>query len=152
MHVVYLKVKSFILVFTFVGGHTLGITHCSNIHARLYNSQKGKKDAIEPDFKNTLKIICPPMSLASNISFVQNDPTSLAFDNQYFASAIHGRGLLRVDAEMPLHSRTGPFMRKFANDQGAFFGAFSSAFVKLASSNVLTGTRGMVRRSCNALN
>ncbi|XP_073051579.1 peroxidase 29 [Primulina eburnea] len=134
-----------------LGGHTLGITHCSNIHSRLYHSQGGKKDAIEPKFKNFLKIICPPVSWASNISFVPNDLTPLTFDNQYFASAIHGRGLLRVDAEMPLHSRTGPFVTKFANDRGAFFRAFSSAFVKLGSSNVLTGTRGMIRRRCNAL-
>ncbi|KZV36633.1 peroxidase 29 [Dorcoceras hygrometricum] len=135
-----------------LGGHTIGVTHCSSLHARLYDSHEGKEDALKPTFKNALKIICPPTSLVSNISIVQNDLTSLVFDSHYFSSTNNGQGLLRVDAEMPLDSRTRPFVRKFAADQGAFFRAFSSAFVKLAASGVLTGARGMVRRSCHVLN
>lgn len=95
---------------------------------------------------------CPFGSPASRISFVQNDLTAVIFDNQYFANLMMGRGLLTVDSEMPADSRTGPYVEKFANDEDAFFRAFSSAFVKISSSGVLTGNRGVIRRSCNELN
>ncbi|KAK6160976.1 hypothetical protein DH2020_004357 [Rehmannia glutinosa] len=127
-----------------LGAHTLGITHCLNLENRAGNS-------INPGFENTLRLKCPVGSPASKISFVQNDVTSILFDNQYFVNSMNGRGVLKIDAQMPLDYRTRPFVEKFGNDEKAFFQAFSSAFVKLSSSNVLTGNQGVIRRSCNGL-
>lgn len=60
--------------------------------------------------------------------------------------------MLYIDAALPLDSRTRPFVVKFATDPNSFFRAFSSAFVKLSSSNVLTGNQGVIRTSCNRFN
>ncbi|KAL2459724.1 Peroxidase 29 [Forsythia ovata] len=131
-----------------LGAHTLGVTHCFNIESRLY---KPEVDQIDPQFEIFLKMNCPFGSFTSNTSFIINDPTTLSFDNQYFVNSLNGLGVLRIDAEMPLDPRTAPFIQTFAYDQEVFFQAFSSAFVKLSSSNVLTGNQGVIRTNCNRL-
>ncbi|KAL7104795.1 hypothetical protein ACP275_07G004800 [Erythranthe tilingii] len=136
-----------------LGAHTLGVTHCINLQSRLYSTRKSNATNQNPAFELSLKTRCPQLAgpTASKISFMQNDLTSVIFDNEYFVNSMRGRGLLNVDSDMAVDSRTRPFVEKFAEDQGAFFRAFSSAFVKLSSYGVLTGNRGVVRRSCGAL-
>ncbi|GFQ07437.1 peroxidase 29 [Phtheirospermum japonicum] len=132
-----------------LGAHTLGITHCSNLESRLYKQQsRPGNEIINPVFQNALRLKCPGVGPTG---FVQNDFTSVLFDNQYFVNSINGLGVLKIDAQMPLDSRTRPFVEKFASDENAFFDAFSSAFVKLSRSNVLTGNQGVIRRNCNGL-
>lgn len=98
---------------------------------------------MEPRFEAFLRLNCPQVSdFTSNSSFVHNDPTTLAFDNLYYINAIEGRGLLRIDAEIVMDPRTAPFVKNFATSQNDFFLAFSSAFVKLSCSGVLTGNQG----------
>ncbi|WMV09709.1 hypothetical protein MTR67_003094 [Solanum verrucosum] len=132
------------------GAHTLGITHCLSIESRLYDESKNDEPN-EHEFELYLKLSCPKGSLTSNVSFVLNEPTTLTFDNHYFINAINGRGVLRIDAEIPFHPLTAPYVQRFAADQDAFFKAFSSAFVKLSTYGVRTGSQGMIRRHCNAL-
>ncbi|KAK3002599.1 hypothetical protein RJ639_022371 [Escallonia herrerae] len=134
-----------------MGAHSLGITHCSNILSRLYGPQGDRPDRMEPGFEMLVRFSCPLGSLTSKTSFVLNDPTTLMFDNQYYINAMRGRGLLRVDAELPSDPRTAQFVRRFAVDQDGFFRAFSSAFLKLSSSGVLTGKQGLIRKSCNVI-
>ncbi|XP_011100754.1 peroxidase 29 [Sesamum indicum] len=120
-----------------LGAHTLGITHCLSLESRT--------NATNPAFANTLKMSC-----RLPLGFVQNDLTPLLFDNHYFVNSMSGGGVLRIDAEMALDSRTRALVHKFADDEEAFFRAFSSAFVKLSSSNVLTGNEGVIRSNCKA--
>ncbi|XP_058209626.1 peroxidase 29-like [Rhododendron vialii] len=134
-----------------MGSHTLGVSHCFNIFTRLQAPQQGKAEYIEPGLETLLKLSCPLGSLTPNSSFVVNDPTSLTFDNQYYLNAMRGRGILRVDAELPSDLRTGPFVRNFGENQEDFFRAFSSGFVKLASSGVLTGDQGVIRGICSVI-
>ncbi|RVW69386.1 Peroxidase 29 [Vitis vinifera] len=93
----------------------------------------------------------PEGSLISNSTFVVNDPSAFTFDNHYYSNAMHGRGILRVDAEVSSDSRTAPIVSSFAADQSEFFRYFASAFVKLSTSGVLTGNQGVIRKSCNRL-
>ncbi|KAG5559819.1 hypothetical protein RHGRI_003197 [Rhododendron griersonianum] len=135
-----------------LGSHTLGISHCESILSRLQSPETGKpKSAAEPGLDLIIRSGCPLGSLTPNTSFVFNDPTTLIFDNQYYDNAMRGRGVLRVDAEMPLDPRTAPFVQRFASDRDGFFRAFSSAFVKLSSSGVLTGNQGVIREVCNEI-
>lgn len=106
---------------------------------------------MEPKFETYLKLICPKGALTSKLSFVLNDPTSFTFDNKYYTNAIQGHGVLRIDAEMTMDPRTSHIVKHFADDQEAFFRAFSSAFLKLSNSGVLTGNQGVVRKSCNVV-
>ncbi|KAK6913681.1 hem peroxidase [Dillenia turbinata] len=136
-----------------LGAHTLGVTHCFNVLDRLNRLQGGSESVrdINGGFLLFLRLSCPQMSLNSNMSFVPNDPSMFAFDNQYYAMAMSGRGVLRVDAEMASDRRTARVMSHFSVNQDAFFRAFSSAFVKLSASGVLTGNQGVIRRTCNLL-
>ncbi|XVF38873.1 hypothetical protein REPUB_Repub20aG0139700 [Reevesia pubescens] len=135
-----------------LGAHTLGITHCSNIQNRLYSPNNGELRVMEPRFAAFLRLTCNQGSLTSNLSFVLNDPTSLAFDNEYFVNAMGGRGVLKIDAEMVLDPKTAHVMQHFSMNEDDFFQAFSSAFVKLSCSGVLTGKQGVIRKNCNAIN
>lgn len=56
-----------------------------------------------------------------------------------------------IDAKIPFHLLTTPYVQCFAADQDNFFKAFSFAFVKLSTYGVLTGSQGIIRRSGNAL-
>ncbi|KAK6930287.1 hem peroxidase, partial [Dillenia turbinata] len=136
-----------------LGAHTLGVTHCFNVLDRLNRMQGGAGSSgdIDGGFLLFLRLTCPPMSLISNTSFVANDPSMFTFDNQYYAMAMGGRGVLRIDAEMASDPRTARIMSHFSMNQDAFFRAFSSAFVKLSTSGVLTRNQGVIRRTCNLL-
>ncbi|XP_038706401.1 peroxidase 29 [Tripterygium wilfordii] len=135
-----------------LGAHTLGVTHCPNVLGRLNDQGSGKFEGMRPGFEAFLRLRCPEGSIVSNTSFVLNDPTTILFDNQYYVNAIVGRGVLRIDSEMALDPRTAPVVHFFAADEEYFFTTFSSAFVKLSSSGVLTGNQGVIRKHCNAIN
>lgn len=130
----------------FAGAHTLGVSHCLNVI--MHPPKKGK--TVAKKFKASATLECFSRSL-ENITIVRNDPTSTIFDNIYYKNALIGLGLLQIDAEMPTDPRTASYVRRFAADQEAFFRAFSSAFVKLSSYGVLTGTQGTIRRRCNTI-
>ncbi|KAM0962561.1 hypothetical protein ACFX13_022088 [Malus domestica] len=135
-----------------MGAHTLGVTHCLNILNRLNQADEGGQvQGMTPGFEAFLRLNCPQGSLTSNTSFVLNDPTTLTFDNHYYNNVIGGHGVLRIDAEMVMDPRTAMVVERFAANQDDFFQAFSSAFVKLSNSGVLTGNQGVVRKSCNAI-
>ncbi|KAL4184915.1 hypothetical protein AMTRI_Chr10g3420 [Amborella trichopoda] len=134
-----------------LGAHTLGATHCVNIMNRLYGPKADT--GIVLDFKMLLQLNCPlGVTLASNATFVANDPTSLAFDNQFYQQILTGRGLLSVDSEMQHSAFTSPLVARFADHQDYFFRVFSSAFLKLSSYQVLTGNHGQIRKWCDRVN
>uniref|UniRef100_A0A3Q7EEX0 peroxidase n=1 Tax=Solanum lycopersicum TaxID=4081 RepID=A0A3Q7EEX0_SOLLC len=103
-----------LIILTNVGAHTLGITHCYNIESRLYDDPKNDEPN-EHEFKIYLKLSRPKGSLTSNISFVLNEPTTLTFDNHYYINAIN-----EIDAKIPFHLLTTPYVQCFAADQDNF--------------------------------
>ncbi|KAK1385568.1 Peroxidase [Heracleum sosnowskyi] len=129
-----------------MGAHTLGVTHCVNILDRLAGDTN-----MSPAFEALLRLSCPFGSFTPNTSFVLNDPTTLLFDNHYYWNTLRGHGVLKIDADLATNPITSPFVQQFAANQGEFYRAFSSAFVKLSSYGVLTGEQGMIRRSCNKI-
>ncbi|KAI4295950.1 hypothetical protein L6164_035943 [Bauhinia variegata] len=133
-----------------LGAHTLGVGHCLNIVRRLYDPQPG--DKMDLAFEASLRITCPTSIPLTNLSFVPNDITPTIFHNQYYRDILMGRGLFGIDSSISRDSRTAPFVKQFAMDQNYFFQVFSSAFVKLSSTNVLTTEQGEVRRQCNRVN
>ncbi|XP_010549001.1 PREDICTED: peroxidase 29 [Tarenaya hassleriana] len=136
-----------------MGAHTLGVTHCNNAMQRFNNTSKSAKDNIDPQFEKLIRLACPQsFPFSSKYTFILNDQTSTIFDTNYYENTIGGRGPLRVDTEMATDPRTQPFVRAFAADPNLFLRSFSSAFVKLSCSNVLTGTRGNVRSVCHKVN
>ncbi|XP_021293835.1 peroxidase 29-like [Herrania umbratica] len=133
-----------------MGGHTVGGGHCLNIAGRLYG--RHPDNPINPGFEALLRLYCPTKTPVTNLTIVPNDKTPLIFDNLYFRDVLMGKGLFTVDSSISRDPRTAPIVRQFAANVHHFFQVFSSAFVKLSSSNVLTKEKGQVRRECNRVN
>ncbi|KAI4371153.1 hypothetical protein MLD38_019419 [Melastoma candidum] len=133
-----------------LGAHTLGVGHCLNIVKRLYDPSPA--DRMDYTFRAQLRLSCPTTVPLENVTFVSNDITPVIFDNQYFVELLMGRGLFQIDASLASDPRTLPIVRNFAADQSYFYRTFSSAFVKLSSTNVLSSARGEVRRQCSRAN
>ncbi|KAL9237478.1 hypothetical protein vseg_012021 [Gypsophila vaccaria] len=133
-----------------MGAHTLGVTHCLSIMNRLYRPLRDEASYTDPEFELVLKVICPESVTAiQNASFVFNDPSAFTFDNWYYRNTMAGRGILNIDAELPLNPETAPFVEQFAAHREDFFQAFGSAFVKLSYAGVLTGNNGVIRSMCS---
>ncbi|KNA25461.1 hypothetical protein SOVF_005760 [Spinacia oleracea] len=133
-----------------MGSHTLGITHCLNIMDRLYMPSNAKASSMDPRFEALLKFSCPEFTpLSQNTSFVFNDPSTFIFDNLYYQNSLQRRGVLRIDAELPLNIKTAGIVEHFAANDDDFFQEFTSAFLKLSYAGVLTGNHGVIRSMCN---
>ncbi|KAL6619530.1 hypothetical protein ACP70R_034669 [Stipagrostis hirtigluma subsp. patula] len=129
-----------------IGSHTLGGGHCINIGTNWKRVDKG--------FEAMLQLRCPhgaPPPVAEAV-YIPGDLTPEWFDSHYYGNAAAGRGLFTVDAEAPTDARTAAHVRRFAVDKEGFFGAFSSAFLKLAGFGVLTGEEGEIRKQCHVVN
>jgi peroxidase len=138
----------FSLKLFFAGAHTLGVGHCLNIASRLYDTQPD--DLMHYVYEAFLRLKCPTRVPLTNLTFVPNDITPTIFDNQYYRDILMGKGLFGIDSSISRDPRTAPIVRQFAIDQNYFFKVFSSAFVKLSSTNV--NGKGEVRRQCNHIN
>lgn len=134
--------------YVFPGSHTLGVSHCRNFQNRLWPI---KDDTLSPAFSGMLEMICSNPTL-SDISFAQNDATTLYFDNQYFIDIQSGRGLLKIDSEIATDPRTQPYVTAFGQNTQHFFDRFSSGFLKLSNYKVLVGGKGEIRRDCRFIN
>ena len=132
------------------GAHTVGGGHCINIVGRLFDKQPD--DPIDPGFEALLRLLCPTKIPLTNLTIVPNDKTPFIFENQYYRDVLMGKGLFTIDSRISRDPRTAPAVRQFATNLNRFFQAFSSAFVKLSSSNVLTKEKGEVRRKCSQVN
>ncbi|XP_030469697.2 peroxidase 29-like [Syzygium oleosum] len=133
-----------------VGAHTLGTGHCLNIVDRLHNLKPD--DQMNPVFEAQLRLQCPTSVPLTNLTTVSNDITPTIFDNQYYRDLLLGKGLFLIDSSISTDPRTSDMVRQFAIDLDYFFRAFSSAFVKLSSTNVLGKMKGEVRKHCSRAN
>ncbi|KAH7425474.1 hypothetical protein KP509_11G056200 [Ceratopteris richardii] len=130
-----------------LGAHTMGVAHCANFVNRLYPVRDPNMRLL---FANSLRARCPRV-FPSN-AFAAMDTSNFRFDNAYFRNILNGRGLLTIDSELGLDPRTGPIVANFADNPGAFFDFFTSAFMKLSSFNVLAASQGEVRGNCRFIN
>ncbi|KAH7420432.1 hypothetical protein KP509_13G007500 [Ceratopteris richardii] len=131
-----------------LGSHTLGVAHCTNFADRLYPVPDPRLTVL---MASALQARCPAGAF-SNDATANLDTSAVTFDNSYFSNLVNGRGLLDVDANLATDPATASIVLNFANNQDAFFAAFSSAFVKLTSFRVLSGPQGEVRLNCHFSN
>lgn len=126
-----------------LGAHTLGVGHCKNIQDRLQlNSPTAPNSVV---YRTQLRAACAVNVF--DIAILNNDASQFTFDNQYFQDIQNGRGLFTVDDQLSTDPRTAPIVTLYASNQGAFFSAFQSAYVKLTS-RAMTGNQGSVRSTC----
>ncbi|KAG8384777.1 hypothetical protein BUALT_Bualt04G0153800 [Buddleja alternifolia] len=139
-------------VVAILGAHTLGGTHCDGLKERLYGNDTVVPPRNEAEFVNYLKKTCPKDGPNQFTTTFDLDPTPRSFDNKYYVNILNGRGLISLDAEFARDPRSVNIVKRFANDQEAFFQVFSSAFAKITTLGVLTGNKGVVRQKCSVLN
>ena len=73
-------------------------------------------------------------------------------DNSFYRQILGGRGVLQIDQEIALDSRTRGIVKKLAANNQDFNIKFGKAMVKMGAIQVLTGTKGEIRRSCRVVN
>ncbi|KAK2980193.1 hypothetical protein RJ640_007283 [Escallonia rubra] len=137
-----------------LGGHTVGIAHCSLFENRLYNFQgTGNPDpTMDPFLVNKLRSKCPQNATFDNTADLDQNPfSSLIVDNSFYRQILLRRGILQIDQELALDPVTKASVTAIASAYD-FSTNFGQAMIKLGAVQVLTGTQGEIRKSCRAVN
>ena len=128
------------------GAHTIGKAPCRTFDNRVHASPVDA--TLAPAFAASLKKQCPTAGLATQR--VDMDSTARRFDTQYFKDIVRGRGLLTSDQSLVEDART---KRAVYSNQGAeFYRNFGKAMVAMSQMDVLTGSRGEIRRHISRVN
>jgi len=138
----------------FSGAHTVGFARCSAFQDRLYNYRNtGHSDpTMNPALVRLLRSQCPRNPRLDNAVFLDQTPGSgLVFDNGFFKAIRARKGVLQIDQDLALDSRTRDIVKRFANTQ-EFLLKFGKAMVKMGRIGVLTGNQGEVRKHCRSVN
>ncbi|KAK6272319.1 hypothetical protein POUND7_009402 [Theobroma cacao] len=137
-----------------LGGHTVGVAHCSLFQDRLYDFQNsGEPDpTMDLSLLRKLKSICPQNSPADrSVDLDQNPLSSLTVDNSFYKQIILKRGILQIDQELAFDPLTNGTVASIATSND-FPAKFGQAMVKLGAVDVLTGSQGEIRKSCGVTN
>ncbi|XP_055835273.1 peroxidase 44-like [Solanum dulcamara] len=131
---------------TLLGGHTVGITHCSFIQGDRLSRADGSMDI---KLFSTLRKTCnskgdPSVFLDQNTSFV--------VDNSFYKQLRLKKGILKVDQLLASDKSTAGIVSNFASNPRAFQQAFANALIKLGNTQVLVGKSGEIRKNCRAFN
>ncbi|KAI7983938.1 Peroxidase 60 [Camellia lanceoleosa] len=137
-----------------LGGHTVGVAHCSLFKDRLYNFQNsGKPDpTMNLVLLEMLKYRCPQNATVDNTADLDENPVSAyVVDNSYYQQILLGRGILQIDQELALDPRTTDTVKYAAVVGYDFQIKFAQAMVRLGAVQVLNGTQGEIRTSCRVV-
>eukprot|EP01018_Ginkgo_biloba_P009032 Gb_37313 [translate_table: standard] len=129
------------------GGHTIGIGHCSSFSNRLYPSQD---PTLERNFATGLKATCPASNTNNSTNLDLRSPN--VFDNKYYVDLVNKQTLFSSDQTLFTDASTRDIVQSFALDQNVFFENFVLSMIKMGQLNVLTGSQGQVRKTCNVRN
>lgn len=137
-----------------LGGHTLGVSHCSSFSNRLYdfNGTKGGVDPkLDSEYLARLKSKCKPNDVTT---LAELDPGSfISFDTAYYELVAKRRGLLESDAALLDDPETKAYvMRQAKAGPYEFFKDFGESMVKMGNIGVLTGSQGEIRKHCGFVN
>ncbi|KAK3198217.1 hypothetical protein Dsin_021632 [Dipteronia sinensis] len=133
---------------TLLGGHTVGVAHCSFFQDRLSNFQgTGAPDSsMDPTLVAKLKRICGINANDPTAFLDQN--TSFAFDNEFYNQIRLRRGVLQIDQELASDTSTAGIVSGFASNPGGFQRSFANAMIKMGNIQVLVGNAGEIRQNC----
>ncbi|XP_031497922.1 peroxidase 5-like [Nymphaea colorata] len=141
---------------TLSGAHTLGVSHCSSFSDRLYgfNNSTGAADpSMDPKYVRYLRTKCPDPESSTQDATVALDPvTPNRLDNKYYVNLKYQRGLLTSDQALTERADTARMVDQNVNQGSVWAHKFSAAMVRMGSIEVLTGSRGEIRKSCRVVN
>ncbi|KAL5226068.1 hypothetical protein ABZP36_012707 [Zizania latifolia] len=136
------------------GAHTIGVGHCNNFGARLFNFTGAAAPSADPTlnaaYATQLRSTCG--SPSNNATTVPMDPGSAArFDAHYFVNLKLGRGLFQSDAALLTDRRAAALVHSLTC-QDYFLQEFKNAVRKMGRVGVLTGDQGEIRKNCRVVN
>ncbi|CAI9762672.1 unnamed protein product [Fraxinus pennsylvanica] len=134
------------------GAHTIGVGHCNFFSNRLYNfTGKGDADpSLNSIYAATLRTKC--QSLSDNTTIVEMDPgSSLTFNTHYFSVLKQQQGLFQSDAALLTNKGASNIIDELVSP-GKFFTEFSQSMKRMGAIDVLTGTKGEIRKKCSVIN
>ncbi|KAJ0605765.1 putative peroxidase [Helianthus annuus] len=137
-----------------LGGHTIGIAHCSLFQDRLYNFQNsGKPDpTMDATLVASLRNRCAQNATVDRtVNLDQNPLSSKVIDKSFYNQIMLRRGILQIDQQLALDGLTKSKVAAIASSSD-FNTKFGQAMVKMGAIQVLTGTQGEIRKSCRAIN
>ncbi|XP_072962533.1 peroxidase 57-like [Typha angustifolia] len=137
-----------------LGGHTVGVTHCSFIKNRLYDYRgSGKPDpTMNPIYVQILRyMVCPRFSTTDNSVFLDDPWSALRVDNNFYKQLLQNKGILPIDQALASDWSTRWIVQLLANTN-LFPRLFNQALVKLGAVQVLTGNQGQIRKNCRRVN
>lgn len=131
------------IIYSLIGGHTLGAVSCFFVNPRLYPTVD---QLLDPGFASQLQGTCPS-SMNPN-SFVFFDQSVNTFDNNYFLMLQQKKGVLVSDSNLYVDPSSQGIVDQFAANQNAFFTAFSDSMVNLGRLGLKTAANGQIRKNC----
>ena len=150
---IQLRFRIMLIIFWYLGGHTLGEAHCGTFSRRLYNfTGKGDADpSLDPRYADFLRTKCP--NPADPSITVEMDPrSSRSFDSNYFKILTQHKGLFQSDAALLNDTSSSRLVRSLQNPK-VFSFSFASSMLKMAAIEVLTGNNnGEIRKQCRFVN
>ncbi|KAJ0964336.1 hypothetical protein J5N97_029458 [Dioscorea zingiberensis] len=126
-----------------LGGHTVGIAHCSTFVNRLYNFN-GTQDAdktMDPNLVKKLRTTCPQNAKVDNFTNLdQNMYSSNIIDKSYYNQILMKKGILEIDQRLALDPATKNTVTSLAKGYNFPF-LFNNAMVKMGAIQVLTAKK-----------
>ncbi|CAK9160531.1 unnamed protein product [Ilex paraguariensis] len=139
---------------TLSGAHSIGIANCATFSNRLYsfNSTHSQDPSMDPKFAEDLKAKCPRNGASSGTTVPLDPVTPNRLDNKYYVALTNHRGLLISDQTLLSSPSTAGMVWRNAKLGTTWAKEFAAAMVRMGSIDVLTGTRGEIRKNCRAVN
>jgi peroxidase len=139
-----------------LGGHTIGVTHCSFFKDRLYNFQNTNKPdpSMDPKLAQELRGKCPDKStFDGTVNLDQDFFSSNVVDGSFYRQIQSSRGILQIDQQIATDEKTSEIVRGLAKGNGdEFFVRFGQAMARLGSVRVKDKNNGEIRKSCRSCN
>ncbi|KAF8369418.1 hypothetical protein HHK36_032572 [Tetracentron sinense] len=129
------------------GSHTIGQAQCVTFRDRIYNNASD----IDAGFASTRKRRCPTNDGNGNLAPLDL-VTPNSFDNNYFKNLIQRKGLLESDQVLFSGGSTDSIVSEYSKSPTTFNSDFVSAMVKMGDIEPLTGSSGVIRKLCSAIN
>ncbi|GLT68628.1 hypothetical protein SLA2020_408390 [Shorea laevis] len=130
------------------GSHTIGQAQCVTFRGRIYNGSN-----IDAGFASTRRRRCPANTNQGNANLAPLDlVTPNSFDNNYFKNLIQKKGLLESDQVLFSGGSTDSLVSEYSKNQATFKSDFAAAMIKMGDIDPLTGSKGIIRRVCSAVN
>lgn len=135
-----------------LGGHTVGVAHCSFFQDRLSNFQgtRAPDPTMDKGLVTKLQGICGSSSGDPTAFLDQN--TSFLVDNQYYNMIKKNKGVMQIDQELALDPLSSKLVSTLAANNGLFGQSFATAIIKMGNIQVLEGTSGEIRKNCRVFN